>query len=134
MTNINIINQTTAAHTDVNARVDRKQAIYCFHSVSDKSGGRLKDDHGRIVYLPLNRQWIPIGETTEDFYQYIDYVDTHGMVFECDPFDMGDVWYGKPSGSWLFVFDDAIPKSQNEYAKHMKAIMVHAKPYNGKLH
>jgi len=129
----NIINQTITAHIDVKARVDRDQVIYCFHSVSDKAGGRLKDDHGRVVFLPLNQRHVPIG-VTGWFNQYEDHVDTHGMVFECDPFDMGDVWDGKSSEAWLYVFEDAIPTSRNEYTKHMRAIMRHAKPYNDKLH
>jgi hypothetical protein len=133
MTNENIINSVTAAHTDVKARVDRKQAIFCFHSVSDKAGGRLKDDHGRVVFLPLNQRHVPIG-VTGWFNQYEDHVDTHGMDFECDPFDMGVVWEKNSNEHWLFVFDDDIPKSRNEYTEHMRKIMVHAKPYDGKLH
>jgi len=134
MTNNNIINLIPTAHTDVKADMVRDQGIYCFQSTSDESGGLLKDDHDRIVYVPLNRNYKPIGETTKEFVCYEDYVDTHGIVFECDPFKISDVWDRESSEFRLYVFDDAIPASRNNYAKHMKAIMLHAKPYDGKLH
>jgi hypothetical protein len=56
------------------------------------------------------------------------------MVFELAPFHMGDVWDRESSEFRLYVFDDAIPASRNDYAKHMRTIMAYARPYDGKLH
>jgi hypothetical protein len=134
MTNNNVVNLITTAYTDVKANVVREQGIYCFQSTKIDSDLMLKDDQGRTVYVPLNRDYQPIGVTNEKFVDCSDYVDTHGMVFECDPFKMGDVWDIESNEFRLYVFDDTIPASRSEYAKHMRAIMVHAKPYNGKLH
>ena len=134
MTNNNVVNLITTAYTDVKANVVREQGIYCFQSTKINSDQMLKDDQGRTVYVPLNRYYQPIGVTTEKFVYCGDYVDTHGMVFECDPYKIDDVWDKGSNELVLYVFDDAIPASRNDYAKHMKAILVHAKPYNGKLH
>jgi hypothetical protein len=133
MTN-NIINQIITAHVYVKANIVCEENTYCFDSTRDGSGEILKDDHGRMVYVPINRRYKPIGETTKQFVRYEDYVDTHGLVFELDPFKMGDVWDRQANELRLYVYDDSVPASRRDYAKHMRAIMVHAKPYDGKLH
>jgi hypothetical protein len=134
MTNIDIVNLVTTAHTDVRGYLVHDQGVYCFQSAPDKLGGQLKDDQGRIIYLPLNRKYKPIGETTKQWVDYRDYVDTHGMVFECDPYKIGDVWDKGSNELVLYVFDDDVPASRNDYAKNMRTIMAYARPYNGKLH
>ncbi len=134
MTNQNIVNLVTTAYTDVKANVVREQGIYCFQSTKIDSDQMLKDDQGRTVYVPLNRYYQPIGLTTEKFVDCSDYVDSRGMVFECDPFKIDDVWDIESNEFRLYVFDDAIPASSDNYARHMRTIMVHAKPYDGKLH
>lgn len=75
-------------------------------------------------YLPLNRNYKPLGVLSKDWVDYEPFADTHGVVFSRDPATFRDVWVDDPTQG-LFLYDDG-PLSRRDYFERLGRLMVHA--------
>jgi hypothetical protein len=70
---------------------------YCFQKLTDVDAGRHKH-----VYLPLNRNYKPLGQTSRQRVRYEDYVD-QAMIFPTDPANY-PIWTSSRNGIfWLYT-------------------------------
>lgn len=62
------------------------------------------------VYLPVNRNYKPLGVVSEEFVDYDDFLD-QAVIFRSDPHEFVGVW-NNPDG--LYLYDDG-PESRRDY-------------------
>lgn len=69
------------------------------------------------VYLPLNRQYKPIGiAPSMPHVEYEDFAASHAIQFGCNPARFKGVWWGKTDcGFWLY--DDSLKSRQSYFAR-----------------
>lgn len=69
---------------------------------------------GGHVWLPLNRDYKPIGQDGEDF--------ASGPVrFAVDPTTLRGIWHGSVEGQTLYLYDDA-PESRVDYFARLERL------------
>ena len=73
----------------------RFNMIYCLK--------RLDTPSSQFVYLPLNRQYNPLGVRSNEDVDYNDYLE-QAMVFETDPSTFKGIWYKETAP--LFLYND----------------------------
>jgi hypothetical protein len=71
----------------------------------------LKDEKRKHVYLPVNRDYKPLGIVSMKHVDYDDFRD-QAMVFSSDPTLLNDVWV--PGRQPLFLYNDD-PESRRDY-------------------
>lgn len=75
------------------------------------------------TWLPLNRNYKPIGYLGKDIVDYHDYLNI-AMVFHIDPHNfVGDIFWNKQKDS-LFLYDDGID-SRKDYYVRLERLMSH---------
>lgn len=72
------------------------------------------------VYLPLNRDYKPLGLIQRDHVEYEDFAVTHGVKFARDPRTFTDVWWD--AGEPLFLYSDN-PRSREDYFIRLDRLM-----------
>lgn len=84
-----------------------------------------KMEHAKVkhLYLPLNRNYKPLGMTTGEWVDYDPYVQSHGVVFGSDPHKFAGVWYGEHEKS-LYMYAD-VPSSRRDYFQRLEMLMSH---------
>jgi len=70
------------------------------------------------VYLPVNRNYKPLGVMSEDWADYDDYLH-QAVVFGADPYTYEDVW---TDGEGLYLYDDN-PASRQDYFKRLELLL-----------
>jgi hypothetical protein len=75
------------------------------------------------VYLPLNRNYKPLGLTTREWVQHEPYLH-QAVVFSSDPHDIQGVWWTKvmPSKPLLTLYNDD-PESRFDYFSRLERLM-----------
>ena len=81
---------------------------YCFQKL--EVGGR------KHVYLPLNRDYKPLGITSKDFVSYDDYLK-QAVVFSADPHTFDGIWNKKDNKEKLYMYEDAYSTRVNYFAR-----------------
>ena len=94
-------------------------AIYCFMFVGERDGQR--------IYVPCHRKYKPINVYTRDYVKYADYINSHGVFFDCDPSKL-DVWATDSRETCYYLYGDN-PASRLDYVPRMKIILKHLRPY-----
>lgn len=81
-------------------------------------------DHPKLsnVFLPLNRNYKPLGSLTPEFVRYEDYAESHGVHFARDPVAFKDIWW-RSQGAHFWLYDDT-PESRTEYFHRLERLMV----------
>ena len=80
-------------------------------------------------WLPLNRDYKPLGVITRDHVAYEDYVESHGVKFARDPRTYTDVWHSSQS---LFLYSDS-PASRLDYFERLARLMSRTVKVSPKL-
>ena len=70
------------------------------------------------VYLPLNRNYKPLGVVSRDWVEYEDYI-AQAMVFTRDPHEFEGIWFD-PEG--LYLYDDD-PRSRVDYFERLDRLL-----------
>lgn len=80
-----------------------------------------KIDHPKIkhFYLPLNRNYKPLGVISKDWIEYEGFASSHGVAFASDPANIPNVWL---PGS-LYLYDDTT-KSRRDYFTRFERLMA----------
>lgn len=96
---------------------------YCFQKLEVK--GR------KHVYLPLNRNYKPLGITSRDHVNYAKYLD-QAIVFGSDPKKFSGIWNGDISGDKLWLYEDATP-TRLDYFERLGKLLSKAPKIAGPL-
>ena len=84
---------------------------------------KIDDQEFPFVFLPLNRQYKPLGVITDKFVDYDDY-RTHRVVFKKDPTFFKNIWTNP-----CYLFNDG-PESQKDYFIRLERLLKHpCEPY-----
>ena len=79
---------------------------------------KLELETRKHVYLPLNRNYKPLGYLGKDFLKYEDYA-SQAVVFGSDPSGFKGVWHD-PAG--LYLYDDN-PRSRRDYFERLDKLL-----------
>lgn len=75
------------------------------------------------AYLPLNRDYVPLGGRRADgFVKYEDVALTHAVYFSRDPVLLKDVWWNTRGGS-LWLYDDSVA-SRVDYFERLQRLLT----------
>jgi hypothetical protein len=88
---------------------------YCFQKLTDVAVGRYKH-----VYLPLNRNYKPLGQVSRQRVRYEDYVD-QAMIFSTDPTRFEAIWTAVHDDK-LWLYNDA-SSSRIDYFERFGRLM-----------
>ncbi|HZF43315.1 MAG TPA: hypothetical protein VEZ48_07890 [Sphingomonadaceae bacterium] len=93
---------------------------YCFQRV-DWAGAKW-------AFLPLNRNYKPLGYLSGAWVDYPDYLQTHGVKFSRDPSTITGAWVDNPSpaSDVLWLYSDGA-KSRLNYFARLERVMLKAK-------
>jgi prophage regulatory protein len=76
----------------------------------------------RHAFLPLNRDYLPIGERDENAVPYARYMPSHGVYFARDPSKFAGIFW-KIEGDHLWLYDDS-PASRVTYFSRLEMLMT----------
>ena len=76
----------------------------------------------RHAFLPLNRDYLPIGERDENAVPYEHYMPSHGVYFARDPSKFAGIFW-KIEGDHLWLYDDS-PASRVTYFSRLEMLMT----------
>ena len=89
---------------------------------------RLEVDGVRHAFLPLNRNYKPLGIISGDHVDYGGLALSHGVSFTRDPALLVGVWDNKSDdGSQLWLYSDS-PQSRTDYFARFEKIMALSLP------
>jgi hypothetical protein len=74
------------------------------------------------VFLPLNRNYKPLGSLTRNYVRYEDFVETHGVAFARDPASFKGIWTNV-QGTHLWLYDDSA-KSRVDYFERLERLFL----------
>ncbi len=75
------------------------------------------------AYLPLNRDYVPLGFRRQDgFVNYDETALRHAVYFSRDPSALKDVWWNQLDGS-LWLYDDST-QSRLDYFERLERLMT----------
>lgn len=76
------------------------------------------------VFLPLNRNYKPLGVTSSEWVEYDNYTLSHGVFFARDPSTFSGIWHGtvKEGDSQLWLYNDG-PASRLDYFVRFEQLM-----------
>ena len=78
---------------------------------------------GTNVFLPLNRDYKPLGQTTREHVDYDDFV-TGAAKFARDPMTLKELWTrADPELGLMWLYDDD-PASRVDYFRRLEALMT----------
>lgn len=83
---------------------------------------RIEDRRRSHIFLPLNRNYKPLGQVTRDHVEYEHFVDTHAVVFSRDPLTFRNIWTNIRDGHF-WLYDDS-PKSRLDYFARLERLML----------
>lgn len=91
---------------------------------------RMEHDRHRHVFLPLNRNYDPIGYVGQGQADYADALHTHGVVFTRDPATFKGIWWdqgteGTVRQGRFWLYDDT-PDSRMTYFDRLEKLMLKA--------
>lgn len=92
----------------------RKSLPYCFT--------KLKSDAHRHVWLPLNRDYKPLGFLGRSWANYQDHI-ANAVVFSRDPSTFKNVWDGGISSTDCFLYNDGSDLA--EYFNRLEKLLSH---------
>jgi len=90
---------------------------------------RLEDRHRRHVYLPVNRNYKPLGITASARVDYQTFRQ-HAMVFATDPAKFDDIWTRREGGLWLY--NDS-PDSRADYFARLERLFSRSVRLSAKI-
>lgn len=82
------------------------------------------------AFLPLNRDYKPLGQLSGEHVDYDAHGLSHGVSFSRDPANFKDIWYNV-HGNMLWLYDDSI-KSRIDYFARLERLMAKSVPLLGK--
>ncbi len=75
------------------------------------------------AYLPLNRDYVPLGFRRADgFVKYEEVAERHAVYFSRDPALLDDVWWNVRDGS-LWLYDDSAASRFTYFARLEKLML-----------
>src|SRR4051812_15007684 len=93
----------------------RKWLPYCFAPMEHP-------ERGKYIYLPLNRDYKPLGQDREKHYDYEDFSDNF-VRFRQDPRMIpGAPWTAIHLDGWMWLYDDG-PESRIDYGKRLQSVI-----------
>lgn len=89
---------------------------------------KVEVDGVKWAFVPLNRNYVPLGMTTINHIAYQDYAISHGVRFSRNPADLQGVWdHFDRGGERLWLYGDG-PKSRMTYFQRLEMIMARSLP------
>lgn len=88
----------------------------------------LEDSRRRHVYLPVNRNYKPLGTTARTRVDYQDFL-SQAMLFSADPATFDNVWMQRDDGLWLY---DDNPRSRVDYFARLERLMSRSIKLSGR--
>lgn len=73
------------------------------------------------AFLPLNRDYAPLGMRRGAHLDYEKMMPTHGAYFARDPAKLADVWWNVRDGQ-MWLYDDS-PESRVDYFARLERLM-----------
>jgi hypothetical protein len=74
------------------------------------------------AFLPLNRDYQPLGMRREGWTDYQQVASTHAVFFARDPAQLEGVWWNQRDGSF-WLYDDSVA-SRIDYFKRLETLML----------
>ena len=84
----------------------------------------VKIDHPKLkhVYLPLNRNYKPLGQSTDKFVDYMEYLD-QAIIFKRSPDTLEDIWMPEDTPeNYYYLYTDS-QSSRNSYGRRFQSLM-----------
>jgi hypothetical protein len=86
---------------------------------------------GKNVWLPLNRNYKPLGVISKDWVDYDAFAKTHGVKFAKDPRNLKDIWeHTTEAPDMLWLYSDA-PSTRRDYFARLEKLMTYQLPLLG---
>jgi hypothetical protein len=84
-----------------------------------------KLEHPKIkhFYIPLNRNYKPLGILGKDWVDYSSYSNSHGVAFSSDPSKISGVWLPSEIEGSLYLYEDSI-QSRRDYFERFERLMA----------
>ncbi len=94
---------------------------------------RLKSPPNRYIYLPVNRNYKPLGHASDKWANYEDFRQ-QAVRFKKDPRKFEGIWDSSdPNGDWFYLYDGYGGDSQlREYYVRLKILSMYSEPAIGK--
>ena len=89
---------------------------YCFQHLETR--GR------KFIYLPLNRNYKPLGQTSDKWVNYGKYID-QAVIFGSDPASFKNIWYSNNDAKQFYLYSDS-SISRREYFERLGRLMSKA--------
>jgi hypothetical protein len=75
------------------------------------------------AYLPLNRDYVPLGYRRQDgFINYDETALRHAVYFSRDPAALKDIWWNQTDGN-LWLYDDSV-RSRLDYFERFERLLT----------
>lgn len=88
---------------------------YCFQRVDHPTR--------KHVFIPLNRDYVPLGILDRPTVDYPAQVDRYGVAFTRDPATFEGIWWNTDGSSRLWLYDDTAA-SRFDYFARLEALML----------
>jgi len=88
---------------------------YLFHRISHP-----KHKH---AFIPLNRNYKPLGQMTKEHVDYDALAMSHGVVFARDPINYPGIWHNVEGDHYWLYSDD--PRTRMDYFKRLETLMTY---------
>jgi hypothetical protein len=87
---------------------------------------KMPSDTGfRHVYLPLNRNYKPLGQLENEYVNYENFVNSF-IFFKTDPKKLRGIWTGS-NPSFLHLYNDGRPDTWADYYVRLAALLGHTR-------
>lgn len=73
------------------------------------------------AFLPLNRDYAPLGMRRGEHRSYEDMMPTHGVYFSRDPAKLEGIWHNMRGGQ-MWLYDDSV-ESRVDYFARLEKLM-----------
>ena len=79
---------------------------------------KLETTNHNHVYLPVNRNYKPLGVTSDDWVDYEDFID-QAVIFSADPHTFANVWFHRDT---LHLYEDVV-SSRVDYFQRLERLL-----------
>ncbi len=83
---------------------------------------RLQNAKRSNVYLPLNRNYKPLGTLNREWVDYEGFAVSHGLVFHRAPSTFKDIWWNQRDDHF-WLYDDS-PESRFDYFARLERLIL----------
>lgn len=92
---------------------------------------RINHAGAKHAFLPLNRNYKPLGQLDKKHADYDALAESHGVSFARDPLTFTGIWTNSRPDDGLFWLYDDRPASRTDYFERLEKLMTKSMPVIG---